>query len=543
MSSLLDVRDVSDVAQRLTALAAAVEVGAGRLPTDLLAEARGVLDRAGERLRLSGHHTVVALAGATGSGKSSLFNALVGAQVSPVGVRRPTTGRPLACVWGPEGAGPLLERLGVRRRDTTTLPAADGRGASELDGLVLVDLPDHDSRDLTHRAQVDRLLELVDLFVWVVDPQKYADAVLHEAYLRPLAAHAAVTVVAFNQVDRVDVAQAGECLADLRRLLAADGLAAARVVVTSARTGEGIDELRSVLADAVRARAARTARISADLDRVVARLAEEVRAPEPGAIGRKERLRLAAALESAAGVPAVSDAAAASYRAAAVRATGWPLTRWVRRLRRDPLRRLGVGPGAAGGLTASQALPSRHPVARAQVETAVRAAAVSVADALPASWVAAVRQAVPVDDPRTVSAVDEAVTGADLTTFPRPLWWRLLGLLQVLLVLGLVAGLGWLALLFALDWLRVPEPPTADWHGWPVPTLLTVGGVAGGLLVALLGRLFARVGARRRARRVRALLRDRLAEAAAATVLEPLRAEIDAYVRVRRELRRAGARL
>ena len=37
---------------------------------------------------------VVALAGATGSGKSSLFNALVGEEVAQAGTRRPTTSTP-----------------------------------------------------------------------------------------------------------------------------------------------------------------------------------------------------------------------------------------------------------------------------------------------------------------------------------------------------------------------------------------------------------------------------------------------------------------
>ncbi len=44
-----------------------------------------MLKRAGERLRLSSNHTVVALAGGTGSGKSTLFNALSGATFSPPG--------------------------------------------------------------------------------------------------------------------------------------------------------------------------------------------------------------------------------------------------------------------------------------------------------------------------------------------------------------------------------------------------------------------------------------------------------------------------
>ena len=61
--------------------------------------------RAGERLRLGGDHTIVALVGATGSGKSSLFNALSGMEIADVGARRPLTSLPMACVWGADGAG------------------------------------------------------------------------------------------------------------------------------------------------------------------------------------------------------------------------------------------------------------------------------------------------------------------------------------------------------------------------------------------------------------------------------------------------------
>ena len=82
----------------------------------LLDDAEAVLKRAGERLRLSGNHTVVALAGGTGSGKSTLFNALSGATFSPPGVTRPMTRHVHACVWGMQGAAPLLDWLGVQRR-------------------------------------------------------------------------------------------------------------------------------------------------------------------------------------------------------------------------------------------------------------------------------------------------------------------------------------------------------------------------------------------------------------------------------------------
>ncbi len=73
----------------------------------------------------------------------------------------------------------------------------------DLRGLVLLDLPDHDSTEVAHRLEVDRLVELVDVLVWVLDPQKYADAAIHDRYLRPLARHAEVMVVVLNQVDRL----------------------------------------------------------------------------------------------------------------------------------------------------------------------------------------------------------------------------------------------------------------------------------------------------------------------------------------------------
>ncbi len=186
---------------RLDALRELVGLSRTRLDSNTLAEAGRVLDEAAARRRLSGEHTVVAIAGATGSGKSTLFNALAGVALSETGVRRPTTAAPMVCSWS-DGAAPLIDRLGVpgrlRRR-----PSQTPDGKTQLQGLVLVDLPDHDSAVVQHREQVDRILALVDAVIWVVDPEKYADAVLHERYLRPLAGHAEVMFVVLNQVDRL----------------------------------------------------------------------------------------------------------------------------------------------------------------------------------------------------------------------------------------------------------------------------------------------------------------------------------------------------
>jgi hypothetical protein len=74
----------------------------------------------------------------------------------------------------------------------------------------------------------------------VVDPQKYADQVLHERYLRRLAGHSAVTVVLLNQVDTVNPFAAAECAEDLRRLLDDDGLRRTPVLTCSARTARAL---------------------------------------------------------------------------------------------------------------------------------------------------------------------------------------------------------------------------------------------------------------------------------------------------------------
>jgi GTPase Era involved in 16S rRNA processing len=243
--------------ERLDALAAAAEDAEGWLPSAAIAEARVVVERAGQRRRLSGEHTVVALAGSTGSGKSSLFNAVTRLEIARVGVRRPTTSEPLACVWGAHGASDLLDWLGIPPRHRVPKESLlDSAEADALDGLVLLDLPDHDSAVRSHQAQVDRLVEMVDLFVWVIDPQKYADAALHERYLQPLADHAAVTVVVLNQIDLLTPGDVKACVADLERLLAEDGLPKIPIIPLSARTGDGLDGFLELLRSTVAQRRA-----------------------------------------------------------------------------------------------------------------------------------------------------------------------------------------------------------------------------------------------------------------------------------------------
>jgi GTP-binding protein EngB required for normal cell division len=280
---------------RLASLTELTRIGAGRagaegFSQDLLTDAEALLRRSGERLRMSASHTVVALAGGTGSGKSSLFNALSGASFSPAGVMRPTTKHTHACVWGMEGAAPLLDWLGVQRRHRYARASALDQGEASLTGLLLVDLPDHDSVVTGSAALVDRLVKLADMLVWVLDPLKYADDSVHRRYLVPLAGHAAVISVVLNQADTLTPEQVTDCEADLRRLLDAEGLTETQVLVTSALTGAGLDDLRRMLAQTVAFRQAATDRIAADIDDLLDRFEVYAGGSVPGSLplGRSE---------------------------------------------------------------------------------------------------------------------------------------------------------------------------------------------------------------------------------------------------------------
>jgi hypothetical protein len=181
-----------------------------------------------------------------------------------------------------EGAAPLLDWLGVQRRHRYARASALDEGEASLTGMLLLDLPDHDSVVTGSAALVDRLVKMADMLVWVLDPLKYADASVHRRYLMPLAGHAAVTTVVLNQVDTLSPDQADDCRSDLRRLLDAEGLSETHVLVTSATTGAGLNELRRVLANAVAVRQAAAERITADVDALLERFAVYAGASVPG---------------------------------------------------------------------------------------------------------------------------------------------------------------------------------------------------------------------------------------------------------------------
>jgi GTP-binding protein EngB required for normal cell division len=522
MSSVAQ-RVASDLDARLEALNDAVAVGSGRLPEGDLALTRSVLTRSGQRLGLGVGYTVAALAGGTGSGKSSLFNSLAGRELSVAGARRPTTGVTHACVWGEAAPDALLDWLAVPRRHhhQTT-------GQDDLEGLVLLDLPDSDSTELAHRVEVDRLVEIVDLLVWVLDPQKYADSVMHDRYLRPLATHAGVMLLVLNQVDRLDRGGRDTCLGDIKRLARADGLGNVPVISTSATTGEGMDQLKSELTQRVDARRTATERLAADVARAVDRLNAFCDSKkEPRDIKGTQRGALIDALAEAGAVERVTDAVAQAHMHRAILATGSPFTRWLRRLRPDPLRRLHLSPRLDTSTRTS--LPAATPVQRAQVGTALRRLSDSAGADLPSPWPALVKARATSDEDRLPGDLDRVVAHSNVGDMRAPRWWRVLGALQTALAATAIAGALWLTVLFFFDWMKFPSLPLPRVDRLPVPTLLLVGGLLAGVIVAFIGRQLAAVGGRRRKRSARQRLRAGIEQLADERIVMPINDELDAY--------------
>lgn len=535
--------DTEGLAARVAGLTLAARVADGRLPDAVVAQAQEVLATAAARRELSGDLTVVALAGATGVGKSSIFNSLVGQDVARASVIRPTTAHPLAAVWGQQPAAlPLLDWLAVPQwhvvddqpsrpsgTDSPPLEAPDPDGPQEpLSGLVLVDLPDNDSTEVSHREQVDRLVSRVDMMVWVLDPQKYADAVVHDQYLRHFARHADVTVVVLNQVDTLTAEQADQCLVHLRSLLAADGLSQARVLGASARTGQGMADLRRALAEAAAQRRAALARTAADVATAADALADA--AGDTGAtlpiVDRETTSKLAATLADAAGVDVVCQAVADSVRRSGRVATGWPATRWLALLGRDRLSDLRLSrPGVPADLTRTS-MPSADPVAIARAAAAVRDYAAAASTGAPPAWVRSSRVVALQTVEDMVPELDAAIAAAQVAAPRRPRWWALVGALQWLFLAVAAAGGAWLLGLLGLAALAFdpPAPPTVG--GLPAPTVMLISGALIGVVLAAAAALVNRAGAARAARAARESITSQIADVVRIRVTEPIGADL-----------------
>ncbi|HEY1617382.1 MAG TPA: ABC transporter, partial [Streptosporangiaceae bacterium] len=445
-------------------------------------------------------------------------------------------------------------------------------GERAMTGLVLLDMPDHDSVMAHASEQVDHLVEMADLMIWVLDPQKYADAAVHRRFLVPMAGHSEVLAVVLNQSDVLSPEQVEDCVHDLRRLLDAEELHDVQILVTSANTGAGIETLRSLLIETVTARRAATARIAADTDAMVTRFtpyagesdAQAVDGAEPGAavspgagqdpsaapagpagggaagpaaLLAASPAKLAAAFARAAGVIAIGDALQSARELRAVDYVGWPVSWLVERLvKRDPVRKIRLGKlwaelrGVTAGPSGAQ---------QAEIDHALTQLADEVSPALPKPWSQTIRAAIRSRAKDIPGALGERIGEALPAENKIAGWWRAVGAWQGLLLGCVIVGLAWM---IAICVFGVFEKKTGVPHLFsdlsllPLIAVLIVAMLVLGWLTASVCVNAVRTAAIRENEQVAGDMQDRMASVAQDLVVLPALQELSELDRFRAEL-------
>ena len=524
-----------DVADRLDGLKAAVTASRGRIDEEILAPADMLSGRAAERLKLSGDHTIVALAGATGSGKSSLFNSLTDLELAGVGVRRPTTSWALACAWGPDGAQGLLEWMGIPpRHQVSRMSMLDhSSDDTKLDGLVLLDLPDHDSTEVSHHLEMDRLVKYADLLVWVLDPQKYADAAIHDRYIRPMASYSDVTMVVLNQIDRIPFEDRERALADVKRILADEGLPNVTVVGVSATRGDGVEDLKRELAARIRAKSSAKQRLASDIAAaadVVVKVGGSSAVP---GISPVDRQALDEALLDCAGVPQLVDAIDGSTRRRSALHTGWPVIRWLGRVRKDPLADLELDSDLSMSALARAAVPEASHVQRANAELAIRNLAEKASVGLERPWRDAIRDASNPPGDSIIDALDEAIDRTSVGAARPAPWWRSVEVVQVVAFVAMMLAVVWLIVQGVAHLASADVPDLGSVAGLPVAAAVAIGALVLGIVLDIVSRVASGLGGSRKAHRADQQLRAAIGSVAEQRVIAPVQAELDAYTTYR----------
>ena len=437
--------------------------------------------------------------------------------------RSPTTSWATACVWGSEGAEEVLQWLGIPPRHQTMRESMldtkhDDRN---LDGVVLLDLPDHDSTELAHHLEVDRLVELADLLVWVLDPQKYADAAIHDRYFAPFTAHQDVMMVVLNHIDTIPEDRRPAMVDDVRRLLAADGLPDVKVLAVSAKAGIGMEELRGEIVRRVEAKKATTARAEADLRAAAERLEQAGGAARTRELPARRVQELEDAVAGAAGVPTTTAAVEREVRRRATRATTWPPFALLGRRGGDPE-------------LAVDGRPKVSWVQRATVDTETRALVDEATEGLTPAWAHDVRRAAAERLDPLSDRIDAGLGKVDLGADRLPAWAKLFRVLQWLLLLAaVVGGLWWANVELGVVDLDGELGSPREVAGLPLPAVVLAGALVLGLLLAVVGMFLARGLARSRAERADKRMREVVAEAVAAEVVSPTAEALATYTTFR----------
>lgn len=174
------------------------------------------------------------IGGSTGSGKSTLVNAVVGSQVSLSGAIRPTTRQPVLVTHPNDeswfASSEVLPGLARERGEATANPTATTLRTVTTDriqaGLALLDAPDFDSIDDGNRALASQLLAAADLWIFVTTPARYADQLVWN-FLNDAASRDIEVIVVLNRVDEEAMQTVPD---DLKRMMAEAGLGGARLI-------------------------------------------------------------------------------------------------------------------------------------------------------------------------------------------------------------------------------------------------------------------------------------------------------------------------
>lgn len=587
----------SPFARSVASLKDAISYGEGRVPETVLLDAAATLERLSQRRELSTEHTVIGFFGATGSGKSTLFNAIAGQNIALSAPTRPTTSTVQAAIWEAEGSEELLDWLGIDKRvypQTQALAAegeaSDGNGAGKHNkaggaaapnavtepapglfnrirravggrgemrtrtgGLILLDMPDFDSVTTTNRDLAARMMRYVDVLVWVVDPQKYADAVIHRDFMVPLAASGAQALCVLNQADKLAPAEVPAVLASLTRLLQAEGTEAhllSAPIAVSARTGDGVDVLRDLLAQVAAAKSLSLQRTDAQLHATASQLRTYAGGEGTvlaGAYALEAEQKLVKACYTSSQAEQVLQAATASYRRTAGQHTGWILTRWMSRLKADPLRRLHLGQQdetkstskaekSAGMLGSdsenapelvASSLPPLSAAQKAGMANAVRQYSKQMAARIDEPWKRSMKEAALSREAELPELLERDMMRIDYGLGRTRAPWVIFNALQWIALLSALVGVGWLTLISGMAYLQIQLPPAPTPEGSPVPlpTLLLLLGVLLGIASAGVGRLLTAMGSRYYARKLRGRLQTGVEKAVQSCVVAPVQQE------------------
>ncbi len=145
------------------------------------------------RLKELSSPAVVVIAGSTGAGKSTLYNSLLGEEVSAAGVLRPTTRQPVFA-YNPADAEVLVH-------GPTTALARVVEHEAVPRGIAMLDAPDLDSLIAENRETATLLLEAADLWLFVTTAARYGDALPWATLKRAMERGASVAMV-LNRVPK-----------------------------------------------------------------------------------------------------------------------------------------------------------------------------------------------------------------------------------------------------------------------------------------------------------------------------------------------------